>query len=129
MRRRVTRKFKRHFGVTAKRVAVQSKRPWYWRAALPAVMLLFGYLLAYWQLAGGDFGQMMLNLKQMTYENRLLHRKVVQNQRQLQVEKASQTSLSDELKRLQDETIQLKADVAFYKNIVEARHGANPSKQ
>lgn len=127
MRRRVSRKIKRHFGVTAKRLAVQSKQPWYWRAALPTAMLLLGYLFAYWQLAGGDFGQMVANLKQANYENRLLYRKVVQKQRQLQVEKAAQTGLSEELKRLQDETIQLKADVAFYKNIVDAR--ANSTKK
>ena len=129
MRRRVTRKINRHFGVTAKRVTVQSKQAWYWRASLPVSMLVLGYLLAYLQLAGGDFSQMMTNLNLATYENRMLHVKVVQKQRQLQVEEAAQSSLSEELKRLQDETIQLKADLAFYKNILEARHSNSPSKK
>lgn len=125
MRQRVTRKFKRHFGATAKTVAVKSTRPWYWSTLLNFGLILLGYLIAYWQLAGGDFARMIDNLRNMAHENSQLLAKVVQNQRQLQVEQAAQNNLAKELVKLQDESIQQKEEIAFYKNILNEKDVAN----
>ena len=46
----VRRNIRRHFGLTAKQVAVRSQRPWYFRLVLAAVCVGFGFGLAYWLL-------------------------------------------------------------------------------
>lgn len=112
--RGIVRNIKRHYGATAKRVAVRSQRPWYWRWVLPAVLISLGYLLAYWQFTGGS-KQAMQILRQ---ENQLLRINAVRSERKLQVARAAQTNLAQELKVLQDESMRLKEDVAFYKNIL-----------
>ena len=114
--RRVSRGFKRHFGATARNVAVRSQRPWYWRLLLAAVLVLLGYLLAYWQIISGGFdAQSIQSLRQ---ENSALHGSMVRMQRQLQVERAAQSTLAKEIDSLQGESMRLKEDVTFYKNIL-----------
>lgn len=126
--RRVSRRLKRHFGATAKQVAVRSQRPWYWKLLTAVVLFLFGYLLAYWQTAGGEFGKLNKSLESILKENRDLQAKLVHGERQLQVERAAQDNLSKELAKLQDEDMRLKQDVAFYKNILVENVGASQVK-
>ena len=114
--RRFSRGIKRHFGATARNVAVRSQRPWYWRLLLAAILVLLGYVLAYWQIISGGFdAQSIQSLRQ---ENSALHASMVRMQRQLQVERAAQTTLAKEIDSLQGESMRLKEDVAFYKNIL-----------
>jgi hypothetical protein len=42
----VRRKIRRHFGLTAKQVAVRSQRPWYFQWALAALFIGLGYFVA-----------------------------------------------------------------------------------
>ena len=81
--RRFSRGIKRHFGATARNVAVRSQRPWYWRLLLAAILVLLGYVLAYWQIISGGFdAQSIQSLRQ---ENSALHASMLRMQRQLQV--------------------------------------------
>jgi hypothetical protein len=111
----VRRRIRRHFGLTAKQVAVRSKRPWYFQWGVAALYVLLGYLAAYWQITGGEniHGQ----LRQATLENQTLHTKIIQVERQLQIEQAAQSNLAKELSSVQDENIHLKEDLIFYKNM------------
>ncbi len=114
----VSRRLKRHFGSTAKRVAVKSQRPWYWPWLFTGVLMLAGYLVGYWQFTGGDYGDLLRSVERLTKENQSLQAKMVYSERQLQVEQATQSNLSKELAKLQDEDMKLKEDLAFYKNML-----------
>ena len=114
----VTRRLKRHFGSTAKRVTVRSQRPWYWPWLFAGVLMLAGYLVGYWQFTGGDYSDLRSSVERLTKENQSLQAKMVYNERQLQVEQATQSNLSKELTKLQDEDMKLKEDLAFYKNML-----------
>ncbi len=50
----VRRKIRRHFGLTAKQVAVRSKRPWYFQVLLAVLFVTVGFGSAYWIFQGGE---------------------------------------------------------------------------
>ena len=115
----VRRRIRRHFGLTAKQVAVRSKRPWYFQWSITALYVVFGYVIAYWQFAGAE--DVHQKLKQTTLENQSLHTKIIQVERQLQIEQAAQTSLAQELNKVQDENMHIKQDLVFYKNMTNGK--------
>jgi hypothetical protein len=86
----VRRKIRRHFGLTAKQVAVRSQRPWYFQ----------------WVVA------------QAILENQGFQTKLIQVEQQIKIEQASQKNLNEELKLVHDENIKLKEDLLFYKNMI-----------
>ena len=116
--RRVSRKFKRHFGVSAKHVAVRAPRIWYWQVLTALAYITVGYLFAYWHLTGGDFGSLTNSMMRITHDNQQLQDRAVQTERQLQVAQAAQSNLAKALSDMQDESLRLKEDVTFYKNIL-----------
>jgi len=113
----VRRKIKKHFGLTAKQVAVRSRRPWYFQWAVSLLFVATGYSFAYWQFASGgeNLGE---KLRQVTLENQGLLTKVIQAERQLQIEQSAQSNLEKELNLVQDENIHIKEDLLFYKNML-----------
>jgi cell division protein FtsB len=117
----VSRRLKRHFGSTAKKVTVRSQRPWYWSWLFSALLVLAGYLAGYWQFAVGDYRNLRGSVERLTSENQALQARVVYSERQLQVQQATQSNLSKELTQLQDEDMKLKEDLAFYKNVLGER--------
>ena len=116
--RRQLRRMKRPFGAAASTVAVRPAVPWYWRVAMVLLLVFVGYILSYWQFVMGGFASPANKLQQLEQENQSLQAKAVYSERQLQVEHAAQISLAKELVALQDEGMQLKEDVAFYKSIL-----------
>jgi hypothetical protein len=117
----VKRSLKRHFGATAKRVAVRSQRSWYWPWLFTGLLMLAGYLIGYWQFTGGDYSYLRSSVERLSKENQSLQAKMVYSERQLQVEQATQSNLSKELAKLQDEDMKLKEDLTFYKNMLGER--------
>ena len=117
----VRRKIRRHFGLTAKNVAVRSQRPWYFQTFLAFLFVLLGFGLAYWLLHNGDTETVRKNLKQATLENSALEAKLIGAQRELQVELATNNNLAKELASVQDENLKTKADLFFYKNILSGK--------
>ncbi len=116
----VKRKIRKHFGLTAKQVAVRSQRPWYYRWVLGAIILAAGYGTAYWQYAAG--GQSTVEkLQRATLENQSLQTKVIQVERQIQIEQAALANLNKELNLVQDENIKIKEDLLFYKNMASKK--------
>lgn len=119
--KQVSRRIKRHFGTTAKRVAVRSQRPWYWQWLSVCLLLACGYLVGYWQFTAGDYGNLRNNVERLIRDNQSLQARMVYSERQLQVEQATQSNLAKELARLQDEDMKLKEDLAFYKNMLNEK--------
>ncbi|MEQ1487737.1 MAG: hypothetical protein ABL920_04540 [Methylotenera sp.] len=113
----VRRRIRKHFGLTAKQVAVRSHRPWYFRWVIAALFLVLGYSFAYWQYAAGG-KSLVGKLKLATIENQNLQSKVIQTELKLQIEAATQADLNKQLNVLHDENIKIKEDLLFYKNVV-----------
>lgn len=120
----VKRKIRRHFGLTAKQVAVRSKRPWYFQWALTVLLVFAGYLIGYWQFAI-DSDNVSGKLKQAIIEGQNLQSKVIQLERQLQIERVTQSNLEKELNVVQDENLRTKEDLLFYKNMVNGKKRPN----
>ena len=116
--RKVYRRLRGHFGATAKHVTVRSQQPWYWQWFVAIVLILFGYTVGYWQFTGGDYLGMISSVNNLLRDKQSLEAKTVYRERQLQVERAAQKSLADELAALQGETMQLKEELAFYRGIL-----------
>lgn len=112
----VRRKIRRHFGLTAKQVAVRSQRPWYFQWMIAALLILIGYFFAYWQFAGRE--NLTAKVNQAILENQNLQTKMIQAEQQVKIEQASQKNLNEELKIVHAENIKLKEDLLFYKKIV-----------
>lgn len=119
--RPVRNRIRKHYGLTASRVAVRSQRPWYFSALIGLALVFVGYVIAYWQFTGGKLSDLIENMTYMSRENQTLHIRSIQIQRELQVERAAQTNLAKELIDLQDEAVKLKQDVEFYKNILKEK--------
>lgn len=116
----VRRRIRRHFGLTAKQVAVRSQRPWYFQWTVAAVLVVAGYLIAYWQFAAGG-ENVTAKLKQALFENQNLQSKSILVERQLQIEQAAQHNLEKELDIVHDENFKLKEDLLFYKSMVDGK--------
>jgi hypothetical protein len=115
----VRRKIRRHFGLTAKQVAVRSQRPWYFQWFVAALFIVVGYLAAYWQFTGGE--NLVAKLNQAILENQGFQTKIIQVEQQIKIEQASQINLNEELKLVHDENIKLKEDLLFYKNMLSKK--------
>lgn len=112
----VRRRIRKHFGLTAKQVSVRSKRPWYIQWGITALFVFLGYLVAYWQYADGS-----KQLQQIMLENQTLNTKIIQFQRQLQIEQVAQKTLEKELNNVQDENLHIKENLVFYKNMLNGK--------
>src|SRR3989338_9065334 len=116
----VRRRIRSHFGLTAKQVAVRSKRPWYFQWGMTALFVVLCYLIAYWQFTGGG-ENIREKLKQVTLENQVLNTKIIQVERQFQIEQAAQSNLTKELNNVQDENIHIKEELVFYKQMLNGK--------
>ncbi|WP_020167083.1 MULTISPECIES: hypothetical protein [Methylotenera] len=117
----VRRKIRRHFGLTAKQVAVRSKRPWYFQTLLAILFVTLGFGSAYWIFQGGENQSIRQKSEQIALENRVLQTKLVGAQRELQIELATNNNLAKELASVQDESIKIKEDLFFYKNMLKGK--------
>jgi uncharacterized protein HemX len=117
----VRRKIRRHFGLTAKQVAVRSKRPWYFQALLATLFIVIGFASAYWIFQGGQNRSIRQKSELVAQENRALQAKLVGAQRALQIQLASNNNLAKELASVQDENIKMKEDLFFYKNMLNGK--------
>jgi len=97
---------------------LRPSQPWYSQLLVVGLLVLFGYLVGYWQYSGVDYDTLMRNLNGLLRDNQTLEAKTVYRERQLQVERAAQRSLTEEIAALQDETMRLKEELAFYRGIL-----------
>lgn len=113
----VRRTLKKHFGLTAKEVAIRSKRPWYIDLLIGLGLMLFGYAIAFWQFN-------TINVEKVNHimmDNQSMQTQVIKLERKLQIEHASQVNLQEKLETIQSENLKLKEELVFYKNMVEKK--------
>lgn len=82
---------------------------------------MVGYGAAYVQFAGSQIRGIHQKLADVDARNQLMQFKLVQAERQLQVERAAQVNLSREMDSVQAESMRLKEDIAFYQTIFNER--------
>jgi hypothetical protein len=117
----IRRKVRKHFGVTSKQVAVRSHRPWYFQGLLALALVCLGFALAYWVLHDSQRENIRLRLQLVEQENKELQAKLIGAQRELQVELATNNNLAKELATVQDESLKVKEDLVFYKNMLSKK--------
>lgn len=109
----------RRRGPLDRRVSVRAQHPWYLKVSAVLLLLAAGYGLAYWQLASKYTFPFPGSPQADAFMAQL-----AMAERQLQVERATRSNALKEMALLQDEIMQLKEDVAFYKGILTERGGS-----
>jgi hypothetical protein len=137
MASRLLRSYKARFGISAPRVLVRTHTPWWARALAVAVLVLVGLWGANWvydtgmRLAGFEKSQaeqtlaaLSRRVDELERDNRNLQGENARLNQQVQIEQATQQTLTQSLKTLQDENAGLKEDTAFFRNLLSPQQGA-----
>jgi hypothetical protein len=117
--RRIERRVRKHYGYTARRVAVKADRPWYYRLIVALLCVSFGFGLAYLMMRSSDYETVSGQLEEVKHENKLLEFKLIEAQRELQIELATNNNLAKDLAKVQDENLKAKEDLLFYKKMMK----------
>ena len=132
----ILRRLRQRFGISAPRVTVRTEHPWYWRAAVVVVLSGTSIALAGWIY---DAGRRFSGFHQETSEQELsvLRQKVGELEAELsetrkladssgsrlKIESTAQERLAAQVKSLEAENIQLRADIAMFENIAGSDGG------
>lgn len=124
------RRVKRRFGIAAPRLTVRLHMPWYLRWSMTIPFFIGALALAWWaygsglELAGfnrtlaySELSQLRGKVGVLTEENARLKSQVVEYERQIQIEQASNQEAVKQMKNLSDESISLQEDLAFFQNL------------
>ncbi len=131
--KKLRKEIQRRFSIAAPRLAVRPHLPWYlrWALAVP-VLLLAAWLvfLAYTyglELAGfhreqteDELSRLKREVGTLQVEKSNLTSKLVDMERQMQMELAANGELERQLKGLNDEKAHLNEDLAFYQNLTQS---------
>ena len=129
----LARALKRRFGISARRMAVRTHVPWYWRWA---GIVVLGALIAgiAWEMydvgmelagfrqseAAPALARLNEELARREVELAELRTKVAAAERQLQIEHATYGDLTKQMKTLSEENAALKEDLAFFQSLMPA---------
>jgi cell division protein FtsB len=127
------RRIKRKFSISAPRLAVRPHVPWYVRWAMVVPFVLLAAVLVVWaydsglQMAGfhreqteSELAKLRQQVKYLHGENAKLNTQVVDDERQIQMERATNQELAKQLKTLNDEKAHLNEDLAFYQDLTQS---------
>jgi len=125
------RRFKRKFGIAARRVAVHTRAPWYLRWGLILAGFTFtaamgwlafdaGRTLAGFQSgkAAAEQTRLIEEIAHVQDENAELRSQLAALERQTQIDQATHGNLANQIKALTDENALLKEDVAFFQTLM-----------
>jgi regulator of replication initiation timing len=135
--RGIGRRFRSSFGIGSSRMAIRSQLAWYWRWLVNLLMMAAVGGVVWWlvqnsyRITGSDIGEVRQHISSLTEENRSIKKDLdaargtlSERERQLQIEKASQTELARSVAQLQDENASLKEDLGFLRRLMTS--GATP---
>lgn len=127
---KMIRSFRRKFSISAPRLSVRPHVPWFvrWAIAFPFIVLVG--LMIWWaygsglELAGFHRGQAEQELSELhervaylENENAKLSNQIAANERQGQIDQASNMGIATQLKNLHDENARLQEDLLFFQNL------------
>jgi hypothetical protein len=127
------RLLRKRFSLAASSLAVRPHRPWYWRWTMVIVGGGVAAWLAWWaynnglELAGyvreateSELTRTKRELSTTQSENARLNSKLVDMERQLQIEHSANGALEHQLKTLNDEKAHLNEDLEFYEHLTQS---------
>jgi hypothetical protein len=130
------RRLRSRLGWESPGVTVRMAWPWYWRAIAIIVLSSISLALAGWiydagrkfsgfsgQTSASEFE--LLRAKVLSLEKELAEARSLADTSasQLQIEKTTQDQLAEQLKRSEDESLKLKADLAMFENFLGNKPG------
>jgi regulator of replication initiation timing len=131
--RGIGRRLRSTFGVGSSRMAIRSQLAWYWRWLLNVLMMLVVAGVVWWlvensyRITGSDIAEVRSRISTLSEENVAMKRdleavraSLAERERQLQIEKASQTELARSVAQLQEENSGLKEDLGFLRKVMSS---------
>lgn len=131
--RGIGRRIRSSFGLGSSRVAIRPQVAWYWRWLVNLLALGVVAGLVWWivqnsyRITGFNAQEARQQIEKLGEESRRLaaelettRASLVERDRQLQIEKASQTELARSVVQLQEENAQLKEDLGFLRRLMSS---------
>jgi uncharacterized protein DUF6776 len=136
--RGIARRLRSSFSIGSSRMAIRSQMAWYWRWMLNLLLMVIVAAVVWWlvqnsyRITGVSFEEARQQIDTLGEENRRMARELevargtlIERDRQLQIEKASQTELARTVAQLQDDNAALKEDLGFLRKLMSSG-GATP---
>lgn len=121
--KRIIRSLRHRFGIAQRNVSVRTSIPLHWRIFWVCILLGAGYGIGYMRYADTSTTKLRDEVQRLEQENTELHNQSIHVERQQQVTQVAQKDLSKDMALLQEENVQLKEDLEFYKSILEDSAG------
>jgi hypothetical protein len=131
--RGLARRLRTNFSIGSSRMAVRSQLAWYVRWILIVFLMGVVAIVVWWivensyRITGYDFNEARQQIAALGEENVALKKSleaarstITERDRQLQIEKASQSELGRTVGQLQEENATLKEDLGFLRNIMSS---------
>lgn len=131
------RRIRSNFGMGASRMSIRVQTAWYWRWLGNVLLMVLVAAVVWWltqnshRIPGFAKEETRPETVSLTEDNRKIREELdaargtlVERERQLQIEKASQTELARTVVQLQEENAALKEDLGFLRRLMSS--GATP---
>jgi hypothetical protein len=131
--RGIGRRIRSSFGLGSSRVAIRPQLAWYWRWLINVLALTLVGGIVWWlvqnsyRITGFNAEEARQRLVSLDEDNRRMKGEletarttVIERDRQLQIEKASQTELARSVAQLQEENAGLKEDLNFLRRLMSS---------
>ena len=131
--RGIGRRLRSSFGIGSSRMAIRSQRAWYWRYLLNLLGMVLVACVVWWlvqnsyRITGVSFEEARQQMNTLTDENVRLRKELdtargtlIERDRQLQIEKASQVELARTVAQLQEENASVKEDLGFLRKLMSS---------
>jgi len=135
--RGIGRRFRSSFGIGSARMAIRPHLAWYWRWLINILAMAVVAGVVWWivqnsyRITGFDADEARRQIDSLTEENRRMKRELevarstlIERDRRLQIEKASQGELARSVAQLQEENAAIKEDLGFLRRLMSS--GATP---
>ena len=136
--RGIARRLRSNFSIGSSRMAIRSQMAWYWRWMLNLLLMVLVATVVWWlvqnsyRITGVSFEEARQRIDTLSEDKRRMTRELevargtlIERDRQLQIEKASQGELARTVAQLQDENASLKEDLGFLRKLMSSG-GATP---
>jgi hypothetical protein len=131
--RGIGRRLRSSFGIGSSRMAIRSQLAWYWRWLLNLLMMAVVGGVVWWlvqnsyRITGFNMEEAKQQIDSLTEDNRKMKRELeaargtlIERDRQLQIERASQTELARSVTQLQEENSSIKEDLGFLRKLMSS---------
>ena len=135
--RGIGRRIRSSFGIGSSRMAIRPQLAWYWRWLINLLMMAVVAGLVWWvvqnsyRITGFNAEEARQQIDSLGEENKrrkgeleVARATLTERDRQLQIEKASQTELARNVAQLQEENAGIKEDLGFLRRLMSS--GATP---